>query len=60
MGDLVDAPKEWVEAYFLKPFTLIDLNKIEDEELKQRSWAGVMELTLKYIFARDMLPCIFR
>jgi predicted transposase/invertase (TIGR01784 family) len=60
MGDLVDAPKEWVEAYFLKPFTLIDLNKIEDEELKQRSWAGVMELTLKHIFARDMLPCIFR
>jgi recombination-promoting nuclease RpnB len=56
--DLVDAPKEWVDAYFLKPFTLIDLNKIEDKELKQRAWVGVMELTLKHIFSKDMLPYI--
>jgi len=53
---LVDAPKELVEAYFLKPFSLIDLNCIEDEKLKEKAWAGVMELTLKHIFARDMQP----
>lgn len=58
INELVDAPKELVDAYFLKPFTLIDLNKIEDETLKQSAWAGVMELTLKHIFARDMLPYI--
>jgi predicted transposase/invertase (TIGR01784 family) len=56
INDLVDAPKQLVEAYFLKPFTLIDLNKIEDDVLKQSTWAGVMELTLKHIFSRDMLP----
>jgi recombination-promoting nuclease RpnB len=54
--DLVDAPKELIDQYFLKPFTLLDLNKIEDEDLKQYIWSGVMELTLKHIFARDMLP----
>ena len=55
---LVDAPKELVEAYFLKPFILIDLNLIEDAVLKQRAWVGVMELTLKHIVARNMLPFI--
>jgi predicted transposase/invertase (TIGR01784 family) len=54
--ELIDAPKELIDAYFLKPFTLIDLNKIEDEVLKKRTWVGVMELTLKHIFARDIMP----
>jgi hypothetical protein len=46
--DLVDAPKHLVDAYFLKPFTLIDLTRIEDEVLKKTTWAGVMELILKH------------
>ena len=29
LADLVDAPKALVDAYFLKPFHLIDLNQIE-------------------------------
>jgi predicted transposase/invertase (TIGR01784 family) len=58
INDLVDAPKELVETYFLKPFTLIDLSTIDDETLKQSAWAGVMELAMKYIFARDMLPYV--
>ncbi len=56
LSDLVDAPKNLVENYFLKPFSLIDLNKIDDAVLKKRTWLGMMELTLKHIFARDMLP----
>lgn len=56
INDLVDAPKYLIEAYFLKPFILLDLNKIEDDVLKKNIWSGVMELTLKYIFERDMLP----
>ncbi len=55
INDLVDAPKDLVDAYFLKPFMLLDLNKIDDEEIKKTMWAGVMELTLKHIFKRDML-----
>jgi recombination-promoting nuclease RpnB len=56
INDLVDGPKHLVERYFLKPFTLIDLNKIEDELLRRHTWSSVMELTLKHIFKRDMLP----
>lgn len=54
--DLVDAPLELIEQYFLKPFQLIDLGQINDEELKQHAWVGVMEFVLKHIFARDVLP----
>ena len=56
INDLIGAPKNLVDTYFLKPFTLIDLSKIDDEILKKKTWAGVMELTLKDIFKRDMLP----
>jgi predicted transposase/invertase (TIGR01784 family) len=56
LADLVNAPKELVEKYFLKPFQLIDLGQIDDETLKQHAWSGVMEFALKHIFARDILP----
>lgn len=58
INDLVDAPNEVVKAYFLKPFQFIDLSLIKDETLKKHTWAGVMELALKHIFARSMLPYI--
>ena len=54
--DLVEAPSELVEKYFLKPFQLIDLCQIEDEKLKEHLWSGVMELALKHICTRDILP----
>ncbi|CAM4500636.1 MAG: ISNCY family transposase ISPlu22 [Legionella sp.] len=56
LGDLIDAPQALVERYFLKPFQLIDLGQIDDEILKQHTWAGVMEFALKHIFARDIMP----
>jgi predicted transposase/invertase (TIGR01784 family) len=58
INDLVDAPKAFVDQYFLKPFQLIDLGEIEDEQLKKHAWSGVMEFALKHIFARDLLPHI--
>jgi predicted transposase/invertase (TIGR01784 family) len=56
INDLVSAPRALVDQYFLKPFSLIDLNQIEDAELKKRAWLGIMELTLKHIFAKDIQP----
>ena len=41
---------------FLNPFHLIDVGSIPDEELRQHTWAGVMELVQKYIWERDFLP----
>jgi recombination-promoting nuclease RpnB len=56
--DIIDAPQALIEAYAFKPFLLIDLNTIEDAELKKRLWSGAMELALKHIFANDILPYI--
>ncbi|KTD32715.1 hypothetical protein Lnau_2363 [Legionella nautarum] len=56
LSDLIDAPKELVDSYFLKPFQLMDLGQIDDKVLKQHAWSGVMEFALKHIFARDILP----
>ena len=54
--ELVDAPKELVDKYFLKPFQLLDLSKIDDEVLKENAWSGIATFVLKHIFERDMLP----
>ena len=56
INELVDGPAELVDKYFLKPFQLIDLNQISDNLLQKTLWSGVMTLTLKHIFERDMLP----
>ena len=56
INDLVDAPKELVEKYFLKPFQLLDLGRIDDDSIRQHAWSGIMEFALKHIFARDILP----
>jgi len=40
---------------FLKPFHLIDVGRIPDEELRAHTWAGVMELVQKHIWSRDFL-----
>jgi predicted transposase/invertase (TIGR01784 family) len=56
LKELIDAPKELIDRFFLKPFQLIDLGCIEDETLKQHAWAGAMEFALKHIFSRDILP----
>ena len=42
----------------LKPFQLIDLTQFPDDDLKEQSLLGIMELLLKYAFARDTLLLI--
>jgi predicted transposase/invertase (TIGR01784 family) len=54
--DLIDAPQALIDAYFLKPFSLIDLNTITDAALKEQLWFGVTALTLKHIFDSDLIP----
>lgn len=43
---------------FLKPFHLVDLTSIPDEDLKKRPLLGIMEMLLKYAHARDTLAFI--
>jgi predicted transposase/invertase (TIGR01784 family) len=56
--DLFGEQKNLAKSILLKPFHLIDVGTIPDEELRKRQWAGLMEFTMKHVFARDMLPLI--
>jgi predicted transposase/invertase (TIGR01784 family) len=56
LKDLIEAPKNLIDRYFLKPFQLVDLNKISDHVIRERVWSGIMEFVLKHIYVRDMLP----
>jgi predicted transposase/invertase (TIGR01784 family) len=56
--ELIDAPADLVEAHAFRPYMLIDLNSVDDEALRQRLWSGVMQLSLKHIFAKNVLPHI--
>lgn len=50
--------QELARDIFMQPFELIEINQIPDEEMKQRVWLGILELSMKHIFARDILPCL--
>jgi len=52
----VDAPPALVEKYAFKPFIFVDLKKVEDAQLMQFLYAGVMQLSLKRIFEKNILP----
>lgn len=56
--DIIEAPRLLAERYFLKPFHLIDLGKIDDEEIKKHAWSGIMEFALKHVYERDVLPWV--
>jgi len=53
INDLVDALENLIATYCLKPFTLINLNRIEDAVLKQKTWVGVTEMTNNMRFYED-------
>jgi len=52
--DLFAEHKELARQIFSSPFTLIDLNEIEDEEIRQHKWSGLMEMAMKHIARRDL------
>jgi predicted transposase/invertase (TIGR01784 family) len=56
--DLFAESQELAREIFLKPFHLVDVNQILDEDLRIRVWCGVMELCLKHIYEKDMLSFI--
>ena len=47
---------ELAKSFFVEPFKLIELHKIEDDELRKHVWSGTMAFIMKHIFARDILP----
>lgn len=55
---LINAPAELVQQYALQPFQLIELNEIPDNILRQHTWSGILSLTMKHIYDRDVLPIL--
>lgn len=56
--DLFEDQKNLAEKFLLKPYQLIDLTQISDEELKQHLWLGVLARAMKHIYEKDILPCL--
>lgn len=56
--DLFGEFKELAASVLLKPFHLIDVNRIPDEKLKQQVWSGVLTFMQKHIYAEDLLKYI--
>ncbi|MFN3234778.1 MAG: Rpn family recombination-promoting nuclease/putative transposase [Gammaproteobacteria bacterium] len=54
LRDLIRAPKALIEEFALKPFKLVDLNKIEDKKLREQKLAGIMSMLMKHIHQRDL------
>jgi len=50
------AEPDLAREILFQPFELIDVGRIPDAKLREHVWSGVMELTLKHIFARDIIP----
>lgn len=46
--DLFGEHKELAKKLFLRPYTLIDVHRISDQELKKHQWIGAVEFVLKY------------
>lgn len=44
--DLFDGPKALAEQALYQPAQLIDVQQIPDEDLKQQTWSGVMQLCI--------------
>lgn len=38
------------------PYKLIDLTQIDDEQLKEQLWLGIMMRTMKHIWDKDIFP----
>ena len=54
--DLLNAPKELIDAVWRQPFKLIDVHAITDQEIRQHKWIGILEFFMAHIFARDFQP----
>lgn len=53
-GDHSDVMKEML----LNGFQLVDFNILDDEDLRQEEWGGLLQVVMKHIFSRDLLQAL--
>ncbi len=53
--ELIEAPPELIDQFLLKPFDLVDVSTIPDEEIRQKQWCGLLEYAMKCSRAKEAL-----
>jgi len=53
--DLFGDNKAFAQEYMFNSFHLVDMNTIPDEEIRQRKFSYLMEMTLKHIHDKDIM-----
>jgi len=53
--ELIQAPMELIEQFLLKPFYLVDVHEIKDEELRNQQWSALMEFVMKHAYEKEAL-----
>ncbi len=53
--ELIEAPPELIDPFLLKPFHLVDVSMIPDEEIRQKQWCGLLEYAMKCSRAKEAL-----
>jgi len=48
--------RELAKKVYTEPFQLIDTQKIDDNEMLERPWSGIMEYFLKYVRKGNLQP----
>jgi len=56
--DLFDDPQGLMPDMLFKPLPLVDVGQIPDEQLREETWSGIMNLAMKHIYARDFADFI--
>ncbi len=56
--ELIKAPLELIDLFLFKPFQLIDTHDISDETLRERHWAGLMQMSMKHAYEKEALNYI--
>ncbi len=54
LEDCFDDPLNIMSKVFDRPLSLVDVNQLSDDELKQQEWVGPMAMAMKHIRKRDM------
>jgi len=58
--DLFGSNKELAIDTLLKPYQLVDFNKIDDNKIKQYIYHGVVIKTMQHIYDHDIIPTLER
>jgi predicted transposase/invertase (TIGR01784 family) len=53
IADLIQAPLDLIESALFGGFHLVDTHEINDDELRARKWAGIIQYVLKHVNNRN-------